>query len=204
MTEPEAATREATATATAPDAPHEDITASQATRGRARARKAEATTDTVTDSDDTGEPQEPSRTSETRSWLARQPAHTRTPAGPRELWERGAAAAGRQEGWAPRFGLYGAAGLGSAVTAVLLGLAWLLHRPLSIPLGPLADLNARIGELAAGQPDRSAAQVGVRALGVAVWTVVAALYGLAYLVQYPALQALLGFCGGIAFLTSIF
>lgn len=198
------ATREATATATADAALEGESIASQTTRGRARTREAERTTPTATDSHGKPRREAPEWTRQMGRYIARQAFLQQVPVGPVELWRRVAVRAADTGGWLPTLLIYAGGVLGTAVTALALGIA----RIGQMPFGagdrlPLTDLWAHAEEKAARQDDRATITVLRIGYGIA-WAVIAACYGVAYVTQFPALLVLLAFCSAIAFLTQLF
>lgn len=204
MTETREAMAEATAMATPSTAPEGESIASQTTRGRARTREAEPTTTATTESDADTPQKTPEWAARAGRYARRQLVMNAEPVPPGELWERVSLRASHAEGWLPTAWVYLGGGIGYLLTAALLGVAWIAHQPFGG--GPLQSLNElwdQIDNTADTVEGRNTARA-VRTAGRIGWGVCAACYALTYVIQFPALLAVLASCGGIAFLTSLF
>ncbi|MFI0406532.1 hypothetical protein [Actinomadura sp. 3N508] len=174
----------------------------QARRACVRARE-DATTDPDTERDGESGTAAPRWAASTARTLANQPPLTTAPPTVKAMSDRVSERVDERAAPLPRLAAWLGWYLACAVCCVALAPAYLAHLPYGgRPLVSLADLARRVHQAAARQPTGAAA-AAYYTVGAACVTVCAAAYAVVYAVQYPALLVLVGFCGGIAWLTTL-
>jgi hypothetical protein len=188
---------EATAKAMPEGVPFGDPTASQATRGRARAREAQASTD----SDSGRRLNTPAWAKDLVSKTTRKALFHSEPVPLGDLWRRYLDLASDMDGLVPKVGVWAGGAISVAVSALAYAVAYLAQAAFLDGMNTLEDLSAAITD--AGRDRTNGARNAIHAAGVACWMATAAAYAIAYVAQFPFLALALASCTGVTYLTAI-